>query len=340
MRYTNNQLKPHSKLINSRQNEDKVSQSKKQVPNSRMVPIQNFGRPSISQNPSVVDPSQNSMDLSTITSKFKVSKPNPFENLLRLSSKSHSSANNAAVSVCLKPNGDNETLNGPWAQNEQEIEADPIEETIIIPLKQPTRVKDVVNSNGDFTLSSVSQNKEHPKLHHRKRMIETYVLKKPNTSFEINTKSNSNHQQPPSAPGVRTGIKEGINFESHNTKKAAINIENKNYDNVIRVENIRQNFAQPPDVITCISSTSQVITNSNLKLKLKQAACHYKEPNGVDIRKSKEHTMALDNSFEFNTTERNRILNDSTKPDFKTNDVEDAQKKKKKKSKEEQKQKG
>merc|ERR1712018_961357 len=88
---SNEQLKTYSQLIQEQNNiTGKFSRDTKQKRSGRIVPIPNIPLPPTSQ-PNIIghhgSSNTSTTDLSTITSKFKVAKPNPFENLLKLSSK-------------------------------------------------------------------------------------------------------------------------------------------------------------------------------------------------------------------------------------------------------------
>merc|ERR1712064_267963 len=63
-------------------------------------------------------------------------------------------------------------------------ELDPLEENVIIPIVKPIRVKDVVDKNEESVHMSTTMNKSTDKSHYRKRMVETYILKKPKQDTE------------------------------------------------------------------------------------------------------------------------------------------------------------
>merc|ERR1712184_92135 len=75
-------------------------------------------------------------------------------------------------------------------------EADPIEENVIIPITRPISVKDVVDGNEDMDpASDISIKKTNDRSHYRKRMVETFILKKPKellqTAPEVARKSSA-----------------------------------------------------------------------------------------------------------------------------------------------------
>merc|ERR1711997_1293402 len=149
----------------------------------RIVPILNLTPPSSTaqENDSVANMYKHSAtDLSVITSKFKVAKPNPFENLLKLSTKSSSKVKTSNAVPSLDEEHENKTMENGKTKIVKDPEADPIEENIIIPITRPISVRDVVDSNEDmYPASDISIKKTNDRSHYRKRMVETFILKKP-----------------------------------------------------------------------------------------------------------------------------------------------------------------
>merc|ERR1712020_788351 len=149
----------------------------------RIVPILNLTPPSSTaqENNSVANMYKHSAtDLSVITSKFKVAKPNPFENLLKLSTKSSSKVNTSNAISSLDEDHENKTMENGTTKILKDPEADPIEENVIIPITRPISVKDVVDGNEDMDpASDISIKKTNDRSHYRKRMVETFILKKP-----------------------------------------------------------------------------------------------------------------------------------------------------------------
>merc|ERR1712165_540382 len=69
-------------------------------------------------------------------------------------------------------------------EKEPMTEADPIEENVIIPIIHPITVKDVVDNNEVPVRNSNTTNKGSDRAHYRKRMVETFILKKPKDSIQ------------------------------------------------------------------------------------------------------------------------------------------------------------
>merc|ERR1711881_175886 len=165
----------------------------------RIVPILNLTPPSSTaqENNSVVNMYKHSAtDLSVITSKFKVAKPNPFENLLKLSTKSSSKIKTSNAISSLDEEHENKTMENGTTKILKDPEADPIEENVIIPITRPISVKDVVDGNEDMDpASDISIKKTNDRSHYRKRMVETFILKKPKellqTAPEVARKSSA-----------------------------------------------------------------------------------------------------------------------------------------------------
>ena len=149
----------------------------------RIVPILNLTPPSSTaqEHSSVANLYKHSAtDLSVITSKFKVAKPNPFENLLKLSTKSSSKLKTSNAISSLDEDHENKTMENETTKILKDPEADPIEENVIIPITRPISVKDVVDGNEDMDpASDISIKKTNDRSHYRKRMVETFILKKP-----------------------------------------------------------------------------------------------------------------------------------------------------------------
>merc|ERR1712038_1553886 len=81
-------------------------------------------------------------------------------------------------------------------EKEPMTEADPIEENVIIPIIHPITVKDVVDNNEDPVRNSNTTNKGSDRAHYRKRMVETFILKKPKESIQtIDTSRAINHTE-------------------------------------------------------------------------------------------------------------------------------------------------
>merc|ERR1712083_592586 len=149
----------------------------------RIVPILNLTPPSSTaqENNSMGNMYKHSAtDLSVITSKFKVAKPNPFENLLKLSTKSSSKVKTSNAISSLDEDHENKTMENGTTKRLKDPEADPIEENVIIPITRPISVTDVVDGNEDMDpASDISIKKTNDRSHYRKRMVETFILKKP-----------------------------------------------------------------------------------------------------------------------------------------------------------------
>merc|ERR1711997_876193 len=139
----------------------------------RIVPILNLTPPSSTaqENNSVANMYKHSAtDLSVITSKFKVAKPNPFENLLKLSTKSSSKVKTSNAVPSLDEDHENKIMGNGTTEILKDPEADPIEENVIIPITRPISVKDVVDGNEDMDpASDISIKKTNDRSHYRKR---------------------------------------------------------------------------------------------------------------------------------------------------------------------------
>ena len=188
---TVNELKTHSETSNEMKQTKNdsgkaLNRDLKQKRSGRIVPIPNPPRTnSTHENNTKINSNGTTTDLSAITSRFKVAKPNPFENLLKLSSKPSSvkSSEDDEPSY-LKDIEENDKGKTAIRDIEVRDELDPLEENVIIPIVKPIRVKDVVDKNEESVHMSTTMNKSNDKSHYRKRMVETYILKKPKQDTE------------------------------------------------------------------------------------------------------------------------------------------------------------
>ena len=236
-----NELKTYPDLTHEKKQpkivtEKHSSQDMKHKRCGRIVPIPNPPR-AITNHGSMVNSNSNSTDLSAITSKFKVAKPNPFENLLRLSSKPSSIKSSDDDDLAISKESE-ESETGKRGIKELGDEVDPIEENVIIPLVKPILVKDVVDENEESLHSNNTIQKNNDKSHYRKRMMETYILKKP--------KRNSDLKE-----DTPITLDKSTEKSKHDTCKAfpmksTNHLENSKHDNSIRTTSTNIKFKLKP----------------------------------------------------------------------------------------------
>merc|ERR1712173_8110 len=133
-----------------------------------------------------------------------------------------------------------ESETGKAGINELQLgdEVDPIEENVIIPLVKPILVKDVVDENEESLHSNNTIQRNTDKSHYRKRMVETYILKKPknNSDLKEDTQITSNK----SAGNSKHDTCKEFPMKSTN------HLENSKHDNSIRTTSTNIKFKLKP----------------------------------------------------------------------------------------------
>ena len=312
---TNDQLKTYSQLIKEQPGKEvKNISDTKQKRIGRIVPIPNLPRLSTMKETIPVTASSNATDLSVITSKFKVAKPNPFENLLKLSSKPQGVKSKAEDDFSsIKNCHEASEVEKTYIRNKKEAEADPLEENVIFPIVHPISVRDVVDANEDIVHNSITANKSNCRLHFRKKMVETFILKKPKESLDTKEEKTESIIQSASSEPTMTfkdlnnspreaARKNQGGYEPNNARKGETNVSvipsNKSGSTSIN------------------SNSNPAKTKSKIKLKLKSSDNSGNgEPGKSPGENKSKMTSKVENSVRCVKTEDEdmNILNNSEK---------------------------